>query len=107
MPLLFVGFWAATRHWSLPVFLVSATFASSLGFGFFLANPAALTFVGNPQVLVAAVCVLGFRWPALWAFPPIGVLPPNRQVRPFCPRPFVYSPPMTGSMTPKSPSSRA
>ena len=77
MPLLFLGFWVATRQWSLPVFIVSATFASSVGFGFALSNPAMLTFIGNPQILVAAVCVLGFRWPALWAFPILTKLSPG------------------------------
>lgn len=77
MPLLFAGFWGATRQWSLPVFVVSATFATSAGFAFALSNPAALTFVGNPQILIAAVCVLGFRWPALWAFPILMKLSPG------------------------------
>lgn len=77
MPLLFLAFWAATRQWSLPVFVVSVTCATVIGFGFVLANPAALTFVGNPQVLIAAVCVLGFRWPALWAIPILTKLSPG------------------------------
>ena len=77
MPLLFLGFWVATRRWSLPTFVLSATFASSIGFGFALANPAALTFVGNPQILIAAVCVVGFRWPGLWAFPILTKLSPG------------------------------
>ena len=77
MPLLFVGFWAATRRWSLPVFLVSAMCAAFIGFDFALSNPAVLTFVGNPQILIAAVCVVGFRWPALWAFPILTKLAPG------------------------------
>jgi hypothetical protein len=81
MPLLFGAFWVSTRAWSLPVFLLSAVTATTLGFGFALSNPAVLTFIGNPQILITAVCVLGFRWPALWAFailtkiaPGVGVL---------------------------------
>lgn len=68
MTLIFAGFWAATRSWSLLVFGVSA--ASLLVFGLVrpLTSPIALSTVGNPQVLVAAVCVLGFRHPALWSF---------------------------------------
>ena len=77
MALLFVGFWVATRRWSLPVFLVSAMCAAFIGFDFALSNPAVLTFVGNPQILIAAVCVIGFRWPALWAFPILTKLAPG------------------------------
>lgn len=66
--LLFVGFWAATRWWSLPIIIVSGIAAIAFSFAAPLANPAAFTLIGNPQILIAAVCVLGFRHPALWSF---------------------------------------
>lgn len=79
--LLFAGFWAATREWALPVFVLTTGTALLAGFTHPLANAAALTFIGNPQVLVAAACVVGFRYPAAWAFvlltkiaPGIGVI---------------------------------
>ena len=74
---LFLSFWAATRHWSVPAFVVSTMLAVTVGFGFVLANPATLTLVGNPQIAIAAVCVLGFRWPALWAFPILTKISPG------------------------------
>ena len=75
--MLFLAFWAATRQWSIPTFVISTTLAVTVGFGFVLANPATLTLVGNPQIAIAAVCVLGFRWPALWAFPILTKLSPG------------------------------
>lgn len=74
---LFVAFWAATRRWSIPTFVISMMLAVTMGFGFVLANPATLTLVGNPQIAIAAVCVLGFRWPALWAFPILTKISPG------------------------------
>jgi hypothetical protein len=79
--LLFLGFWVAARWWSLPLW---AAMLAAMAFGGMtvpVANPAALTIVGNPQVLIAAVVAIGFRYPAAWAFviltkisPGIGVL---------------------------------
>lgn len=67
--LLFVGFWAATRWWSLPVFAVSAGAIALFGFTTPLGNPIVLSGIGNPQVLVAAAVVIGFRSPVAWVFP--------------------------------------
>jgi len=67
-PLLFVGWWAATREWSLPTFVASAVMIVALGYAFPLTNALDLTLIGNPQILIAAVCVVGFRYPAAWAF---------------------------------------
>jgi hypothetical protein len=75
--MLFLAFWAATRRWSVPTFVISTLLAVTIGFGFVLANPATLTLVGNPQIAVAAVCVLGFRWPGLWAFPILTKISPG------------------------------
>lgn len=75
--MLFLAWWAATRHWSIPTFVLSTILATTVGFGFILANPATLTLVGNPQIAIAAVCVLGFRWPALWAFPILTKISPG------------------------------
>lgn len=75
--LLFIGFWAATRWWSLPVFAVSAGAVVLFGFGHVLADPIALTVIGNPQVLVAAAIVTGFRWPAAWFFPVLTKIAPG------------------------------
>jgi len=66
--LLFVGWWAATRAWALPTFVLSVLLVVTLGYAFPLTNALDLTAIGNPQILIAAVCVIGFRWPAAWAF---------------------------------------
>ena len=39
-----------------------------IGWLFALANPLLLTGVGNPQIMIAAICVIGFRYPAAWSF---------------------------------------
>lgn len=66
--LVFVGFWAATRWWSLPLFGATMVALLVAGFTFPPADPLVLTGIGNPQILIAAVCVIGFRYPAAWAF---------------------------------------
>lgn len=66
--LLFVGWWAATRQWSLPTFVGSVLVIAAIGYAFPLTNALLLTGIGNPQILIAAVCVIGFRYPAAWAF---------------------------------------
>ena len=93
MTLLFTAFWAATRWWSLPVRPPSVGVASLLtGFQGPVSDPIAFTVIGNPQVLVGLICVIGFRYPAAWAFvfltkiaPGIGVLwfAFRREWRPF------------------------
>ena len=67
MTLLFVGFWFATRWWGLPVLGGGVGAGILLGHPHIFANPILLTLVGNPQVLLAAAIVVGFRWPAAWA----------------------------------------
>lgn len=81
MPLVFLGLWAATRWWSLVVVLVGIGAVLLTGFDNPLANPFALTGIGNAQSLFAAAIIVGFRWPAAWSFviltkigPGIGVL---------------------------------
>jgi hypothetical protein len=68
MTLLGLAWWAATRSWSLVTFGVSVGAVLLSGFDHPLANPAALTAIGNPQIVIAAAIVVGFRWPAAWAF---------------------------------------
>jgi hypothetical protein len=79
--LLFVGWWGSTRSWSLPTFVGSVLVVAAIGYGNPFSNPLDQTAIGNPQILIAAVCVIGFRYPAAWAFvlltkvaPGVGVL---------------------------------
>jgi hypothetical protein len=79
--LVFTAWWVVLRAWSMPVFLASLLIVTLTGYTFPLANPLLLMAIGNPQILIAAVCVIGFRWPAAWAFvlltkiaPGVGVL---------------------------------
>jgi hypothetical protein len=79
--LLGVAFWAATRSWSLLVLAISTAALIVFDSDHLLANPVALTLIGNPQIMLAAICILGFRYPALWSFalltkisPGIGIL---------------------------------
>ena len=76
-----LAFWAATRSWSLIIVAISTVGLIVLGPDHLLANPVDLTMIGNPQIILAAVCLLGFRFPALWSLalltkisPGIGVL---------------------------------
>jgi len=78
---MFIALWGSTRWWSLPVLAISGAAALGYGFGHALANPLILAFVGNIQSVVAVAILLGFRWPATWAFvlltkigPGIGIL---------------------------------
>jgi len=66
--LLGLGWWAATRSWSLIVLVVSIAASVIVGFDSPLANPIVLTGIGNPQILIAAAIVVGIRYPAAWAF---------------------------------------
>jgi hypothetical protein len=65
---LFAGWWAATRQWSFPTFALSVIVVAAIGYGNPLSNALDQTAIGNPQILIAAVCVIGFRYPAAWAF---------------------------------------
>lgn len=78
---IFLALWGSTRWWSLPVLAVSVAAALGPGFGHALANPLTLALLGNIQSVIALAILLGFRWPAAWAFvlltkisPGIGVL---------------------------------
>jgi hypothetical protein len=64
----FAALWAAARWWTLPVLAVSAVGILAFGPGHALAIPITYGLIGNPQAIVAAAIVLGFRWPATWAF---------------------------------------
>ena len=68
MGLLGLAFWAATREWALTVVTVAIISIATFGWLFALANPLLLTGVGNPQIIIAAICVIGFRYPAAWSF---------------------------------------
>jgi hypothetical protein len=79
--LLFVAWWVVLRTWSLPAFLGSLLIVTMTGYTFPLSSPLLLMAIGNPQILIAAVCVIGFRYPGAWAFvlltkiaPGVGVL---------------------------------
>ena len=64
----FLGFWASTRSWSLLVLGLTAGAAVLWGIDSGLARPLLLAMIGNVQPLLAAAVVIGFRWPAAWAF---------------------------------------
>ena len=79
--LLFVAWWVTTRAWSLPIFAGSVLVVAAIGYGNPLSNPLDQMAIGNPQILIAAICVIGFRYPVVWAFvlltkvaPGVGVL---------------------------------
>lgn len=67
--LMFVGLWAATREWALPVLLVSGASAAVWGLDSPLANPVMMCLIGNIQAWLAAAIVIGFRYPGAWALP--------------------------------------
>ena len=78
---IFLALWGSTRWWSLPVLAVSGSALLGFGFDHALANPLTFAFIGNIQSVIALAILLGFRWPAAWAFvlltkigPGIGVL---------------------------------
>jgi hypothetical protein len=64
----FAGFWASTRRWSLLVLALTAGAAILWGIDSAFAKPLLLAMIGNVQPLLAAAVVIGFRWPAAWAF---------------------------------------
>ena len=64
----FAGMWASTRRWSLLVFAATAGAAILWGIDSGPAKPLLLAMIGNVQPLLAAAVVIGFRWPAAWAF---------------------------------------
>jgi hypothetical protein len=68
MVLIFASLWYATRWLSGPIviagFLIWASGQNSL---MVLASPVVFSSVGNPQAIVAAAIVLGFRHPSAWA----------------------------------------
>ena len=64
--LIFASIWYATRWLSAPILIVGAVFWS-LG-NTPLTSPLMLSTIGNPQAVVAAAVVLGFRHPAAWGF---------------------------------------
>ncbi len=64
----FIAWWITTRWWTLPVLAVSALGILAFGPGHALAFPITYGLIGNPQAIVAAAIVVGFRWPAVWAF---------------------------------------
>lgn len=66
--LVFGALWLALREWALLIFGVSMLSAVVAGLGSPLAAPFTLMMVGNVQSLVAAAIVVGFRYPAAWAF---------------------------------------
>jgi hypothetical protein len=78
---IFLALWGSTRWWSLPVLAVSGCALLWFGFGHALATPLTFAFIGNIQSIIALAILLGFRWPAAWAFvlltkvgPGIGIL---------------------------------
>jgi hypothetical protein len=78
---IFLALWGTTRWWSLPVLAVSGSALLAFGFDHALANPLMFAFIGNVQSVIALAILLGFRWPAAWAFvlltkigPGIGIL---------------------------------
>jgi len=78
---IFLALWGSTRWWSLPVLVVSGSALLAFGFDHALANPLTFAFIGNIQSVIALAILLGFRWPAAWAFvlltkigPGIGIL---------------------------------
>lgn len=78
---MFAALWGSTRWWSLPVVVVSAAFTLTFGWTHALASPLVYAFVGNIQSVIAVAIIVGFRWPAAWAFvlltkigPGVGVL---------------------------------
>ena len=66
MMLIFASFWYATRWLAAPILVVGAA-GMDLGIPV-LASPVTLSAIGNPQAVVAAAIVLGFRHPAAWGF---------------------------------------
>ena len=68
MVLIFASLWYAARWLSAPIvvlgLLVLAFGADSAKF---LASPLVPSLVGNPQAIIAAAIVMGFRHPAAWA----------------------------------------
>jgi hypothetical protein len=68
MLLVFASLWYATRWLSAPI-LVAGLLAWVFGIGAIpMISPLAMTVIGNPQAVVAAAIVLGFRHPAAWGF---------------------------------------
>ena len=68
MVLVFASLWYATRWLAAPIVVIGAL-ASVLGGDDlrFMASPFIQSAVGNPQAIIAAAIVLGFRHPATWA----------------------------------------
>ncbi len=66
--LLFVSLWVLTRWWALPFLAVSGLSVLLWGLHQPFISPLALALTGNGQAILAAAIVLGFRWPATWAF---------------------------------------
>lgn len=75
--LVWVALWYAAREWFLLVVLVGASSIAVFGWTAPLAHPLLLTGVGNPQSIIAAICVVGLRRPELWAFSILTKLAPG------------------------------
>lgn len=65
--LIWASFWYALRWLALPVIVVGVVWYATIGDGVGWA-PLSLVWIGNPQAIIAAAIVAGFRHPAAWAF---------------------------------------
>lgn len=68
MAALFVALWLSLREWSLPIVAIGLVSVWAGGYGHALAQPLQFALIGNIHSLLIAAIVVGFRWPAAWAF---------------------------------------